>query len=120
MRNIVAIELSQQRKKEVSSYCPNSIACQYVYAVDFVSNVLIICFSVTTVCGSLSHSVSSVVFAFQYGDVIMTVEESGERGQLWFPAPGLSAHCVDGNPAGDFLKIDKQNKLKTVGYMLVI
>lgn len=60
-----------------------------------------ICFGVTTVRGSLSNSISSVVFAFQYGDVIVTIEESGERGQLRLPAPTVSAHCVDSNPAGN-------------------
>lgn len=55
-----------------------------------------------TVCGSLSNYISSVVFAFQYGDVIVTIEESGERGQLRFPAPGMTAHCVDSNPAGNW------------------
>lgn len=77
-----------REKKEVSNYC-------------LELNVVLISFSVTTVRGSLSHSVSSVVFASQYGDVIMTVEEGGERGKLWFPAPSLSAHCVDSNPAGN-------------------
>lgn len=60
-----------------------------------------ICFSVAALRGSVSHSVSAAVCAFQYGDVIVTVKESGERGQLQFPAPGVSAHCVDSNPAGN-------------------
>ncbi|KAM9850143.1 tectonic-1 [Aulostomus maculatus] len=43
---------------------------------------------------------------YQYLDVIMTAGKSGERGFFWLPAAGVTAHCVDSNPAA-FLK--KQN-----------
>lgn len=44
----------------------------------------------------------AVGFSFQYGDVLGTRGESGERGRLWLPAPSLSARCVDTNPAGNW------------------
>ncbi|XP_069027389.1 tectonic-1 [Embiotoca jacksoni] len=36
---------------------------------------------------------------YQYGDVMETAEESGQRGMFWFPAPGVTANCVDNSPA---------------------
>lgn len=36
---------------------------------------------------------------YQYGDVLATRGGSGERGQLWLPTSGVSAHCVDASPA---------------------
>uniref|UniRef100_A0A3P8RXJ8 Tectonic family member 1 n=1 Tax=Amphiprion percula TaxID=161767 RepID=A0A3P8RXJ8_AMPPE len=48
-------------------------------------------------------SFSADVFWFQYEDVMLTVGESGQRGMFWLPAAGLTADCVDNNPAA-FLK----------------
>ncbi|KAM7388905.1 hypothetical protein PAMP_022909 [Pampus punctatissimus] len=42
-------------------------------------------------------------FCFQYGDVMVTAGESGQRGIFWLPAPGVTADCVDTSPAA-FLK----------------
>ncbi|XP_019934290.2 tectonic-1 isoform X2 [Paralichthys olivaceus] len=40
---------------------------------------------------------------YQYGDVMVTAGEDGERGMFWLPAPGVTADCVDTSPAA-FLK----------------
>ncbi|XP_076595988.1 tectonic-1 [Chaetodon auriga] len=40
---------------------------------------------------------------YRYGDVMGTAGETGQRGTFWLPAPGVSADCVDKNPAA-FLK----------------
>ncbi|KAM3877809.1 tectonic-1 [Diretmus argenteus] len=40
---------------------------------------------------------------YLYGDVMVTVGENGERGVLWLPVPGVTAYCLDTNPAA-FLK----------------
>ncbi len=39
---------------------------------------------------------------FQYGDVMMTAGESGQRGMFWLPAPGVTADCMDTSPAGNY------------------
>lgn len=36
----------------------------------------------------------------QYGDVMVTAGETGQRGVFWLPAPGVTADCVDKSPAG--------------------
>ncbi|XP_053180447.1 tectonic-1-like [Scomber japonicus] len=40
---------------------------------------------------------------YQYGDVMLTAGESGQRGTFWLPAAALTADCVDNSPAA-FLK----------------
>ncbi|CAK6977854.1 tectonic-1-like [Scomber scombrus] len=40
---------------------------------------------------------------YQYGDVMLTAGESGQRGMFWLPAAALTADCVDNSPAA-FLK----------------
>lgn len=45
---------------------------------------------------------------YQYGDIMATTGGSGERGRLWLPTSGVSAHCVDANPAA-FL-VDQRNR----------
>ncbi|KAJ8286443.1 hypothetical protein GJAV_G00039310 [Gymnothorax javanicus] len=37
---------------------------------------------------------------YKIGDVIQTLDQTGERGFLRLPAPAGSAHCADANPAG--------------------
>ncbi|XP_054879276.1 tectonic-1-like [Poeciliopsis prolifica] len=40
---------------------------------------------------------------YQFGDVLGTVEPSGQKGIFYLPAPGVTADCVNSNPAA-FLK----------------
>lgn len=47
----------------------------------------------------MSSTEGSAFSGYQYGDIMVTIGESGERGRLWLPSPGVSAHCVDTNPA---------------------
>ncbi|XP_053284771.1 tectonic-1 isoform X2 [Pleuronectes platessa] len=44
---------------------------------------------------------------YQYGDVMVTAGEDGDRGMFWLPAPGVTADCVDTSPAA-FLKDDSR------------
>ncbi|XP_026186373.1 tectonic-1 isoform X2 [Mastacembelus armatus] len=44
---------------------------------------------------------------YKYGDLLVTAQESGQRGVFRLPAPGVTADCVDTNPAA-FLK-DQSN-----------
>ncbi|CAL8403509.1 unnamed protein product [Arctogadus glacialis] len=50
-----------------------------------------------------SDPVSPVSPGYQYGDVIDTLGENGERGILQFPAAAVNTNCLDTNPAA-FLK----------------
>ncbi|KAL7395646.1 hypothetical protein ABVT39_020737 [Epinephelus coioides] len=45
---------------------------------------------------------------YQYGDVMVTAGESGQRGMFLLPAPGVTADCMDNSPAV-FLK-DQSSK----------
>uniref|UniRef100_A0A8C7VBB9 Tectonic family member 1 n=1 Tax=Oryzias sinensis TaxID=183150 RepID=A0A8C7VBB9_9TELE len=45
---------------------------------------------------------------FQFGDVLRTADESGQRGEFYLPAAGVTAACVDKSPAA-FLK-DQQSR----------
>lgn len=56
----------------------------------------------------LSTAEVSAIPGYQYGDIMVAIGESGERGRLWLPTPGVSAHCVDTNPAA-FL-IDQRSR----------
>uniref|UniRef100_A0A3B5KGS9 Uncharacterized protein n=1 Tax=Takifugu rubripes TaxID=31033 RepID=A0A3B5KGS9_TAKRU len=47
----------------------------------------------------MSSAEGSAFSGYQYGDIMVTIGERGERGRLWLPSPGVSAHCVDTNPA---------------------
>uniref|UniRef100_A0A3B5A843 Tectonic family member 1 n=1 Tax=Stegastes partitus TaxID=144197 RepID=A0A3B5A843_9TELE len=40
---------------------------------------------------------------YLFGDVMLRVGDSGQRGMFWLPAPGVTADCVDNSPAA-FLK----------------
>ncbi|KAK5613691.1 hypothetical protein CRENBAI_017631 [Crenichthys baileyi] len=40
---------------------------------------------------------------YQFGDVLATAEQSGQRGMFYLPAPGITADCVNNSPAA-FLK----------------
>ena len=42
---------------------------------------------------------------FQYGDIMMTAEDSGQRGVFWLPAPTVTADCVDTSPAGIYYSL---------------
>ncbi|XP_035505499.1 tectonic-1 [Scophthalmus maximus] len=44
---------------------------------------------------------------YQYGDVMVTAGEGGERGVFWLPAPSVTADCVDTSPAA-FLKEERR------------
>ncbi|XP_036934079.1 tectonic-1 [Acanthopagrus latus] len=59
-----------------------------------------------------SGQVSSVepltASGYQYGDIMMTAEDSGQRGVFWLPAPTVTADCVDTSPAA-FLQ-DQSNR----------
>lgn len=43
-----------------------------------------------------------VFMCFQLGDEILTAGEDGDRGLFWLPGPGVTAECVDNNPAGRY------------------
>ncbi|XP_029918047.1 tectonic-1 isoform X3 [Myripristis murdjan] len=45
---------------------------------------------------SVEHQASS---GYQYGDVMTTAGENGERGMFWLPAPGVTTDCLDLSPA---------------------
>ncbi|TNM88974.1 hypothetical protein fugu_005228 [Takifugu bimaculatus] len=47
----------------------------------------------------MSSAEGSAFSGYQYGDIMVTIGERGERGRLWLSSPGVSAHCVDTNPA---------------------
>ncbi|KAG7241918.1 hypothetical protein INR49_024665 [Caranx melampygus] len=43
------------------------------------------------------------MLGYQLGDEMLTAGEDGDRGLFWLPGPGVTADCVDNNPAA-FLK----------------
>ncbi|XP_074503945.1 tectonic-1 [Sebastes fasciatus] len=53
--------------------------------------------------GQVSTAELQASSGYQYGDVMVTAGESGQRGMFWVPAPGLTADCMDTSPAA-FLK----------------
>nr|XP_046262426.1 tectonic-1 [Scatophagus argus] len=53
--------------------------------------------------GQVSTAELQGLLGYQYGDVMVTAGGSGDRGQFWLPAPGVTADCVDTSPAA-FLK----------------
>ncbi|KAM7417068.1 hypothetical protein PAMA_016938 [Pampus argenteus] len=53
--------------------------------------------------GQVSATELQASSGYQYGDVMATAGESGQRGIFWLPAPGVTADCVDTSPAA-FLK----------------
>ncbi|KAI3352163.1 hypothetical protein L3Q82_020977 [Scortum barcoo] len=49
--------------------------------------------------GQVSTAELQVLTGYQYGDVMMTAEQSGQRGIFWLPAPSVTADCMDTSPA---------------------
>eukprot|EP00064_Thunnus_orientalis_P008061 superscaffoldBa00000935_g8083 len=52
---------------------------------------------------SLFKQFTSFIFGSEYGDVMVTAGQGGQRGIFWLPAPGVTADCMDTSPAA-FLK----------------
>lgn len=64
------------------------------------------CFQVSSFFNDLLNiglvcSFSADGLCFQYGDVMVTAGERGQRGVFWLPTAGVTADCVDTSPAGN-------------------
>ncbi|XP_044220210.1 tectonic-1 isoform X1 [Thunnus albacares] len=55
------------------------------------------------ISGQVSTAELRASSGYQYGDVMVTAGQSGQRGIFWLPAPGVTADCMDTSPAA-FLK----------------
>ncbi|XP_031733485.1 tectonic-1 isoform X1 [Anarrhichthys ocellatus] len=53
--------------------------------------------------GPVTPAELQALSGYQWGDVMVTAGESGQRGMFWLPAPCVTADCVDTSPAA-FLK----------------
>ncbi|KAK9517618.1 hypothetical protein VZT92_022971 [Zoarces viviparus] len=53
--------------------------------------------------GPVAPAEHQALSGYQWGDVMVTAGESGQRGMFWLPAPCVTADCVDTSPAA-FLK----------------
>lgn len=92
------------KSEECRSFCCREgglvwIPGESVFASELKVDVQLFLFTVSSL--QISPLICSAGSWFQYGDVMVTAAQGGQREMFMLPAPGVTANCVDNSPAGN-------------------